>query len=55
MVLNTLIEYLPYLLIGFGVGYLLTLGATAGPTSLDYKKEDLVFQKEKLKMLGAKK
>lgn len=47
-------QYLPYLLIGCGLGYLVTSGVTGGPTSLDRKKEDLAWKKEKLKMLGAK-
>jgi hypothetical protein len=55
MAWNLITEYLPYLLIGCGVGYLLTLGATGGPTSLDRKKEELAFAKEKLKMFGARK
>jgi hypothetical protein len=55
MAWNLITEYLPYLMIGCGIGYLVSLGVTGGPTSLDYKKEELAFAKEKLKMLGAKK
>ena len=45
-------EFIPYLLIGLAVGYLVTLGVTGGPTSLDRKKEDLEFQKLKIKMFS---
>ena len=55
MAWNLITEYLPYLMIGCGIGYLVSLGVTGGPTSLDYKKEELAFAKEKLKMFGAKK
>jgi hypothetical protein len=55
MAWNLITEYLPYLLIGCGVGYLVSLGAKGGPTSLDRKKEELAFAKEKLKMFGARK
>jgi len=55
MAWNLIAEYLPYLMIGCGVGYLVSLGATGGPTSLDHKKEELAFAKEKIKMFGARK
>lgn len=55
MTLNLVTEYLPYLLIGLGVGYLTTLGITRGPTSLDRAKHDLAVKKEWIKMLGEKK
>ena len=45
-------EFIPYLLIGLAVGYLVTLGVTGGPTSLDRKKEDLEFAKLKIKMFS---
>lgn len=45
---------LPYLLIGLGVGYLVSMGVTRGPSSLDYKKQDLEAKKEWLRMQGAK-
>lgn len=45
-------DLLAYLLIGFGVGYMVTLGVTGGPTSLDQKKHDLVVKKEWIKMLA---
>ena len=48
-------QFLPYLLIGLGVGYLVSLGVTRGPTSLDYKKQDLEAKKHWLRMQGSKK
>ena len=54
MTLNLLIEYLPYLLIGLGCGYLITLGVTGGPTTLDRARHDLAVKKEWIKMLGEK-
>jgi len=51
----TVIQFLPYLLIGLGMGYLISLGVTRGPTSLDYKKQDLEAKKEWLRMQGSKK
>lgn len=48
-------EYIIYFLGGIAIGYLVTLGATGGPTSLDHAREDLEFAKERIKMFGAKK
>ncbi len=53
--MNTIIEFLPYLMIGVGIGYLVSLGATGGPTSLDRAKEELAAKKEWLRMQGDKK
>lgn len=53
--MTTIIQFLPYLLIGLGIGYLISLGVTRGPTSLDYKKQDLEAKKEWLRMQGSKK
>lgn len=47
-------EYLPYLLIGLGVGYLVSVGVTGGPTSLDYQKQDIQARKERFRMLANK-
>jgi hypothetical protein len=47
-------EYIAYLLIGLGVGYLVALGATGGPSKSERAREELEFAKEKLKMFGAK-
>lgn len=52
--MNTIIEFLPYLMIGVGIGYLLSLGAS-GSTSLDRAKDDLAAKKEWLRMQGSKK
>ena len=50
------LSYLAYLLIGFGVGYLVVLGVTGGPdTSLDRKKHDLEVKKEWFRMLAEQK
>ena len=46
-------EIFAYILIGFGIGYMVTLGATGGPsTALDRRKEDLEFAKLKIKMFS---
>jgi hypothetical protein len=55
MTLNLVLEYLPYIMIGLGTGYLVTLGVTGGPTSLDHAKHDLAVKKEWIKMLGEQK
>ena len=52
--LAELIQYTPYLMIGLGVGYLVTLGVIRGPTLLDYKKERLEMEKERLRTLSRK-
>lgn len=53
--MSTLLEYLPFILIGLGVGYIITLGSTGGPTDLDYRKHDVEVQKARLRILaGAK-
>lgn len=48
-------DMLPYLLIGLGMGYLVALGVTRGPSNLDYKRQDLEAKKEWLRMQGSKK
>lgn len=48
-------EYIAYLGIGFGIGYLVSLGATGGPTRAERAREELEFAKEKIKMFGARK
>ena len=53
--IDNITDILPYLLIGLGVGYLVTLGVTRGPSSLDYKKQDLEAKKEWLRMQRSKK
>lgn len=52
--MTELANFIPYLLIGLGFGYLVSLGVTGGPTSLDRKKEELEAKKEWLRMQGAK-
>lgn len=47
-------EYIIYLAVGIAIGYLITLGATGGPTRSERAREELEFAKEKLKMFGAK-
>jgi len=47
--ITRIVELLPYLLIGFGVGYLVTTGRS---TSLDQKKHDLEVRKEWFRMLA---
>jgi hypothetical protein len=44
--------YLPYIIIGLGVGYLLSLGVTGGPSDLEYRKQDLESKKERLRRLS---
>ena len=51
--MTLLIEYLPYLLIGFGVGYFLTL-KKGRSTDLDNRKHDLEVQKGRLIVLANK-
>lgn len=48
-----MIEYFAYLMIGIGIGYLVSLGVTGGPTNLDYRKQDLEARKNRLQMLAA--
>jgi hypothetical protein len=50
--ITRIVELLPYLLIGFGVGYLVTTGRS---TSLDQKKHDLEVRKEWFRMLAEQK
>lgn len=45
-------QYLPYVLIGLGIGYLVTTGVTGGATELDYRKQDVEAQKARFKMLA---
>lgn len=47
-------EYVIYLVVGISIGYLITLGATSGPSKSERAREELKFAKEKLKMFGAK-
>ena len=47
-------EYIIYLAVGIAIGYLITLGATGGPSKSERAREELEFAKEKLKMFGAK-
>ena len=44
-------EYLAYFMIGLGVGYLVTLGATGGPTSTERARHNVEVKKEFYKML----
>ena len=52
--MSLVIEYLPYLLIGIGFGYLVALGVTGGPTDLERAENDLAVQKEWIKLQGEK-
>jgi len=45
-------QYLPYVLIGLGIGYLVTTGVTGGATELDYRKQDVEARKARFKMLA---
>jgi len=47
-------EYIIYFAVAVAIGYLITLGATGGPTSSERAREELEFTKEKIKMFGAK-
>ena len=53
--MTTITEFFPYFLIGIGVGYLVSVGVTGGPTSLDYRKQDVESKKEWYRMLANKK
>lgn len=53
--MNLLITYMPYLILGIGIGYLVSLGVTGGPTILDYRKHDLENMKQRYRMLANKK
>jgi hypothetical protein len=48
------LSYIAYLLIGFGIGYLMVLGVTgsARDTKLDRMKDDLAAKKEWYRMLA---
>lgn len=48
------LTYIGYLLIGFGIGYLVTLGVRSGPdnTKLDRMKDDLAAKKEWIRMVS---
>lgn len=48
-------EYIAYLAIGIGIGYLVALGVTGGPSKLDRAREELEFTKERIKMFGGRK
>ena len=47
-------EYIIYLAVGIAIGYLVSLGATGGPSKSERTREELEFAKEKIKMFGAK-
>ena len=44
------LDYIAYLLIGIAVGYLVTLGATGGPTASERAMHDVEVKKEFLRM-----
>jgi hypothetical protein len=48
------LSYIAYLLIGFGIGYLMVLGVTgsARDTKLDRMKDDLAAKKEWIRMVS---
>jgi hypothetical protein len=48
------LAYIGYVLIGFGIGYLMVLGVTGGArdTKLDRMKDDLAAKKEWYRMLA---
>jgi thiosulfate reductase cytochrome b subunit len=48
------LDYIAYLLIGFGVGYLMVLGVTGSyrATKLDRMKDDLDAKKEWIRMVS---
>lgn len=52
---DILIQYFPYMLLGFAIGYMVTLGATGGPDSLEQKKHNIEIKKERFRMLDQKK
>lgn len=54
MTLNLIIEYLPYLMVGVGVGYLVTLGMPNGATAADHARDELEATKAWIKMQGEK-
>lgn len=47
-VLNT--DYIAYALLGIGIGYIVTLGATGGPTSSERARHDVEVKKEFFRM-----
>ncbi len=49
------LDYVAYLLIGLGFGYLVTLGVTKAPSDLDRAKDDLAAKKEWIRMLSEQK
>lgn len=51
---NEFLDLIPYLLIGLGIGYLVTLGVTGGQSDLDRCKENLEIQKTKIRMRSGK-
>ncbi len=48
------LTYIAYVLLGFGIGYLVVLGVTGGPsdTKLDRMKHDVAVKKEWFRMLA---
>jgi hypothetical protein len=49
-------EIFAYLMLGFGIGYCVTMGVTKGPSNhVDRMKHDLEVKKEWIKMLADQK
>jgi hypothetical protein len=47
------LQYVAYLLLGFGIGYLVVLGVTGGPSDrLERMKHDVAVKKEWFKLLA---
>jgi hypothetical protein len=44
------LDYLAYLILGVSLGFMVTLGVTGGPTSLERAKEDVEIKKDLLRM-----
>lgn len=44
------LDYIAYLILGISIGYLITLGVTGGPTSLERAREDIEIKKDLLRM-----
>ena len=53
--MTTIIEFLPYLILGLGIGYLASLGTSSRQTSLDRKRDELEAKKHWIRMQGSKK
>lgn len=52
MIVNLAInlDYIAYLVIGLGIGYLVSLGVTRGPTSTERARHDIEVKKEFIRM-----